>query len=276
MAKEVAEFGIKVTIIEPGGFATRSGKNPDPLDNGFMAARHPAYDALRQRLAAFTGNQPAGDPKAAADAILELADLENPPVRILFGTGFYPMVQQAYAERLRTWSDWHELSERAMGGSRPASVELGPQHEECARRPPGGTGSPGQRGVSAESCGAVSEWLSTRLTGVTALLGLGARLRLARLYLCTDARTDTGDLAEFLAAVLHGGVDVVQIRQPGLDPDREAAALEIARAAAERYQALVVVHGSPELAARVGGDVLHLGPKDGSSREARARCTGTR
>ncbi len=45
--------------------------------------------------------------------------------------------------------------------------------------------------------------------------------------------------------------------------------MRVARAAAERYQALVVVHGSPELAERTGGDVLHLGPKDDSSREAR-------
>lgn len=104
---------------------------------------------------------------------------------------------------------------------------------------------------------------------MTALLGLGARLRLARLYLCTDARTETGDLADFLAAVLRGGVDVVQLRDPGLDPEQEAAAVEIARAAAEPYQALVVVHGSAELAGRVGADVLHLSPQDGATRAAR-------
>jgi NAD(P)-dependent dehydrogenase (short-subunit alcohol dehydrogenase family) len=115
LAKEVAEFGVKVTIIEPGGFATRDGKNPDPLDNGYMAEKHQAYDALRERLAAFTGNQPAGDPVAAARALLKLADEPNPPVRVLFGTGFYPMIQQAYADRLQTWDDWQELSAEAMG-----------------------------------------------------------------------------------------------------------------------------------------------------------------
>lgn len=104
---------------------------------------------------------------------------------------------------------------------------------------------------------------------MTALLGLGARLRLARLYLCTDARTRTGDLAEFLAAALRGGVDIVQLRQPGLDPDRELAALETCRAAAQEHQALVVVHGSAEVARRFDGDLLHLGPGDGPSRTAR-------
>ncbi|MDA1358721.1 SDR family NAD(P)-dependent oxidoreductase [Glycomyces luteolus] len=115
LAQEVAEFGIKVTIIEPGGFATRQGQNPDPLNNGHMAEKHPAYDGLRARLAGFAGKQPAGDPAAAARALLELADDDNPPVRILFGTGFYPMVQQAYADRLKTWADWQDLSVAAQG-----------------------------------------------------------------------------------------------------------------------------------------------------------------
>lgn len=115
LAQEVAEFGIKVTIIEPGGFATRQGENPDPLNNGHMAEKHPAYDALRERLAGFAGKQPAGDPAAAAQALLKLADDDNPPVRILFGTGFYPMVQQAYADRLKTWADWQDLAIAAQG-----------------------------------------------------------------------------------------------------------------------------------------------------------------
>ncbi|MDN3239055.1 SDR family NAD(P)-dependent oxidoreductase [Glycomyces tritici] len=115
LAKEVAEFGIKVTIIEPGGFATRQGENPDPMNNGHMAEKLPAYDALRERLAGFAGKQPAGDPAAAAQALLTLADHDDPPVRILFGTGFYPMVQQAYADRLKTWADWEDLAVAAQG-----------------------------------------------------------------------------------------------------------------------------------------------------------------
>lgn len=115
LAGEVAEFGIKVTVIEPGGFATRGGKNPDPLANGHMAEHNPAYDALRQRLAQFTGKQPAGDPAAAAQALLTLVDADNPPLRVLFGQGFYPMIQKAYADRLRTWDDWQDLSARAQG-----------------------------------------------------------------------------------------------------------------------------------------------------------------
>ncbi|MEV0822424.1 SDR family NAD(P)-dependent oxidoreductase [Nonomuraea rubra] len=115
LAQEVAGFGIKVTVIEPGGFATRSGKNPDPLANGHLSEPNPIYDGLRQRIAAYAGKQPAGDPAAAAQALLKLVDSDNPPLRVLFGQGFYPMLQQVYADRLKTWADWQDLSAQAHG-----------------------------------------------------------------------------------------------------------------------------------------------------------------
>ncbi|MEV5326367.1 hypothetical protein ACFMQL_14520 [Nonomuraea fastidiosa] len=104
-----------MTIIEPGGFATRDGNNPDPLANGHMATTDPAYDGLRQRLGAMTGKMPAGDPAAAAQALLKLVDSANPPLRVLFGKGFQPMIERAYADRLKTWSDWQELAIEAHG-----------------------------------------------------------------------------------------------------------------------------------------------------------------
>ncbi|MEV8435917.1 SDR family NAD(P)-dependent oxidoreductase [Actinosynnema sp. NPDC051121] len=115
LAQEVAEFGIKVTVVEPAGFATRGGKNPDPLANGHMAETSPVYDGLRGRLAEFASKQPAGDPTAAAQALLTLVDSDNPPLRVLFGQGFYPMLQKVYADRLQTWADWQDLSARAHG-----------------------------------------------------------------------------------------------------------------------------------------------------------------
>ncbi|QYC41879.1 2-(R)-hydroxypropyl-CoM dehydrogenase [Nonomuraea coxensis DSM 45129] len=117
LAHEVAGFGIKVTVIEPGGFATRSGENPDPLDNGHMAEPDPIYDGLRRRIAAMAGKQPAGDPAAAAQALLKIVDSGNPPLRVLFGQGFYPMLQQVYADRLKTWADWQDLSAQAHGST---------------------------------------------------------------------------------------------------------------------------------------------------------------
>jgi NAD(P)-dependent dehydrogenase (short-subunit alcohol dehydrogenase family) len=123
LAGEVADFGVKVTIIEPAGFATRGGRNPDPLANGHMAQTRPEYDGLRRRLAALVGKQPAGDPAAAAQALLKIVDSDNPPLRVLFGQGFYPLVQQVYADRLKTWAEWQDLSAEAQG-----HLDQGTQH----------------------------------------------------------------------------------------------------------------------------------------------------
>jgi thiamine-phosphate pyrophosphorylase len=104
---------------------------------------------------------------------------------------------------------------------------------------------------------------------VTALLGLATRLRLARLYLCTDTRRRQGDLADFLTEAFHGGVDIVQIREKNLSAEDELAALETARAAAQPFQAIVCVNDQPKLAGRFQADMLHVGQDDGSSRRAK-------
>jgi thiamine-phosphate pyrophosphorylase len=100
-------------------------------------------------------------------------------------------------------------------------------------------------------------------------MGLEARLRLARLYLCTDTREQQGDLMSFLQAAFAGGVDIVQIRQQGIKPEAELQALEIARQAAAPYQAIVCVNDSAEIAGRFQADMLHLGHADGPSAKAR-------
>src|SRR3712207_3470776 len=100
-------------------------------------------------------------------------------------------------------------------------------------------------------------------------MGLDARLRLARLYLCTDARERQGDLAEFLAAALAGGVDVIQIRQPGLPGDIRRAAVEVARDAAARHQAIVGVERSPSLDRDLPVDLVHLDHGDVPASAAR-------
>ena len=100
-------------------------------------------------------------------------------------------------------------------------------------------------------------------------MGLDVRLRLARLYLCTDTRAEQGDLADFLAAAFAGGVDIVQIREKGLSAEDELAALEVARQAAAAHHGIVCVLGSPELAGRFSADMLHLGQADPKAAKAR-------
>jgi thiamine-phosphate pyrophosphorylase len=89
--------------------------------------------------------------------------------------------------------------------------------------------------------------------------GRRARLADARLYLCTPARPD---LAEFLDAVLAGGVDVVQLREKGAEARRELALCEVVAAAAERHGALWSVNDRADVAFAARPDVLHLGQDD--------------
>jgi thiamine-phosphate pyrophosphorylase len=91
---------------------------------------------------------------------------------------------------------------------------------------------------------------------------LRARLADARLYLCTDGRRATGDLAPFLDAVLANGVDIVQLREKGLEAGEELALLEVFAAACARHGALLAVNDRADVALAAGADVLHLGQDD--------------
>jgi thiamine-phosphate pyrophosphorylase len=85
------------------------------------------------------------------------------------------------------------------------------------------------------------------------------RLADARLYLCTGNRPD---LAEFADAALAGGVDVIQLREKGLEAREELAALEVLAAACARHGALLSVNDRADVALGAGADVLHLGQDD--------------
>ena len=96
-------------------------------------------------------------------------------------------------------------------------------------------------------------------------------MRDALLYLCTDARRERGDLAEFADAALAGGVDVIQLRDKGsagerefgpLEAREELAALRVLADAARRHQALIAVNDRADLARAAAADVLHLGQDD--------------
>jgi thiamine-phosphate pyrophosphorylase len=95
------------------------------------------------------------------------------------------------------------------------------------------------------------------------------RLAAARLYLCTDARQEQGDLPEFLDAVLGAGVDIVQLRHKGLEAAQELAYLDVFRGACARHGALLAVNDRADLARAAGADVLHLGQQDLSAGVAR-------
>jgi NAD(P)-dependent dehydrogenase (short-subunit alcohol dehydrogenase family) len=112
LALEVADFGIKVTTIEPGGFST---------DWGGSSARHatpsPAYEAEREKSARFRSQRAhqVGDPTASSAAILKLVDAPNPPLRVFFGDGPLAIATADYESRLAVWREWEWLSIEAGG-----------------------------------------------------------------------------------------------------------------------------------------------------------------
>ena len=91
---------------------------------------------------------------------------------------------------------------------------------------------------------------------------LRERLAGARLYLCTDARRAQGDLPGFLDAVLGAGIDIVQLREKGLEAGEELALLEVFAQACRRHGRLLAVNDRADVALAAGADVLHLGQDD--------------
>ncbi|UUU21385.1 thiamine phosphate synthase [Streptomyces sp. DSM 40750] len=95
-----------------------------------------------------------------------------------------------------------------------------------------------------------------------------AQLADARLYLCTDARTRQGDLPEFLDAVLSSGVDIVQLRDKGMEAAAELEYLELFADKCRRHGTLLAVNDRADVAhaSRAahpsGAHVLHLGQGD--------------
>jgi NAD(P)-dependent dehydrogenase (short-subunit alcohol dehydrogenase family) len=111
LAQEVAEFGIKVTLVEPVGYAT-DWAGP----SGVRAERIPAYAEVWKRREQMRAGAPSGDPEATGPAILELVDAENPPLRVFFGDWPLEAIKAEYAKRIAEWEAWNDLAVRAFGG----------------------------------------------------------------------------------------------------------------------------------------------------------------
>ncbi|QIQ05193.1 thiamine phosphate synthase [Streptomyces liangshanensis] len=102
-----------------------------------------------------------------------------------------------------------------------------------------------------------------------------AALSDARLYLCTDARRKQRDLPDFLDAVLASGVDIVQLRDKGMEAAEELEHLQVFAEAARRHGVLLAVNDRADVAHAIGADVLHLGQGDLPVPAARAILGGT-
>lgn len=109
LAAEVGAFGIRVTIVEPGQYATDW--------SGSSAVNAQPNDAYRDVRAAHEGRMstlPQGDPAATAAAVLKAVDAERPPLRLFLGSTPLPIAESVYQSRLDTWRRWQDVAAAAQ------------------------------------------------------------------------------------------------------------------------------------------------------------------
>ncbi|WP_329303472.1 SDR family oxidoreductase [Streptomyces sp. NBC_00659] len=112
LAQEVAAFGIKVTLIEPGGFATDwAGSSSSTSEQ--LPAYAEFHEEVQEQRRKRVGTP--GDPRASAAAVLEIVDAEEPPLRCFFGSAPLGIAKADYERRLASWEKWQPVAELAQG-----------------------------------------------------------------------------------------------------------------------------------------------------------------
>jgi NAD(P)-dependent dehydrogenase (short-subunit alcohol dehydrogenase family) len=110
LAQEVAGFGIKVTLVEPGGFATdwssASATVADEID-----AYAPLHEGMKKQMASNKSPEPVG----FGSAIVKIIDAEKAPLRVFFGEGPTKLAPHIYQQRLAEWAEWAPVSREAEG-----------------------------------------------------------------------------------------------------------------------------------------------------------------
>jgi NADP-dependent 3-hydroxy acid dehydrogenase YdfG len=111
LALEVKDFGISVTTIEPGAYATEFGSQ----DSLKFAAGMEVYTDFKTQFFERLKDFERGDPNATPQALFQIIDSENPPLRFNLGSHNLPWVRAAYEERLALWEKWDDISSSAQG-----------------------------------------------------------------------------------------------------------------------------------------------------------------
>ncbi|MBD1822928.1 SDR family NAD(P)-dependent oxidoreductase [Cyanobacteria bacterium FACHB-DQ100] len=122
LSKEVAEMGIKVTIIEPGAFRTdfngRSLAKPDQLMDEYKSVS----GGFLQWLEEMDGKQP-GDPDKAAAAMIQVVESDNPPLRLALGADAVSVIEEKLKSMQAELDAWREVSiNTAFEGAQMATI----------------------------------------------------------------------------------------------------------------------------------------------------------
>ena len=108
LAAEAAAFGVKVTIVQPGGYWT------DLYTSSSATTPNPSYDALRAELAKqWAEGSVDSEPRLAAEAVMKLVASDDPPLRLLLGSMVYDLAFDISRQRMDTWAGWEEVSRAA-------------------------------------------------------------------------------------------------------------------------------------------------------------------
>jgi len=114
LSAEVKSFGIKVTIIEPGAYDTEFGSQ----DSLKFAAGMEIYADFKTQFFGRLNDMERGDPKATPQALFQIVDAENPPLRFNLGSQNLPRIRAVYEERLALWEKWDAVSISAQALSK--------------------------------------------------------------------------------------------------------------------------------------------------------------
>ena len=112
LARDVKEFGIKVTVVEPSGFRT-GFLNKDSL--ALTTTKIEGYEAVKNtqdRYLSMDGQQ-AGDPDRAAEIFMELAESPMPPMHLFLGNDAYNRASEKLAAMSAELEEWKSTTQRA-------------------------------------------------------------------------------------------------------------------------------------------------------------------
>lgn len=113
LAQELKGFGIRVTLLEPAAYATEFGSP----SSSKIAGAVDAYAGLRSEIFGRLASQERGDPRATAQAVLDVVDAADPPLRLMLGNTFLPVVRATYAARMASWDEWESVSKASQGAA---------------------------------------------------------------------------------------------------------------------------------------------------------------